>query len=306
MRKLFKILGLLLMVSSIFIGCKKEKGETGPEGPRGEQGMQGIPGKDGAVIHHGNGVPTNRLGKTGDMYLDISNSVLYGPKVSNDWGIPLDLRGGRGEKGDPGNPGPTGAAGAAGSKILNGKANPSSTSGDVGDYYLNTNNGDFFGPKTASGWGMPISLRGTANVISSQDINITWQQSGGGVLYNFSYSVPAPYLNAIGESSLSVMLNKGGAILGYMTDYYHYSLPYIVSDAKPYMYFMRSGGSNSITVYVRRLDNTAIFGQTGLLTKFRFVLVPAGVQISSSSGKNVGVEDLIDMDYKSVKQLLKL
>ncbi len=193
MRKLSKISGLLLIACSILTGCSKEKGETGPQG---EQGLQGIPGKDGAVIHQGDGAPANTLGKTGDMYLDVSNSMLYGPKNTNDWGIPLDLRGDKGEKGDPGN---TGATGAAGSKILSGIINPTSGTGAIGDYYLNRNTGDLFGPKTAIGWGTAINLKGTANVVSSPILDITWTLAVPN--YSYTYDVPTPYLNAIGETS---------------------------------------------------------------------------------------------------------
>lgn len=62
------------------------------QGPPGPPGIQGVPG---SVIYSGIGVPSNALGINGDYYIDSSNAILYGPKVSNVWpGTGVDLRGG--------------------------------------------------------------------------------------------------------------------------------------------------------------------------------------------------------------------
>lgn len=299
MRKLSKILGLLLMISGILIGCSKEKGETGPEGPKGEQGLQGIPGRDGAVIHQGTGIPATNLGKEGDMYLNMASGILYGPKQGNDWGTPLDLRGDKGDKGDPG------VSGAAGSKILSGIINPASGTGAIGDYYLNRNTGDLFGPKTAIGWGTAINLKGTANVVSSPILDITWTLTIPN--YSYTYDVPTPYFNAIGETSLQNMLNKGGVLLCYMIiGTSHYPMPLILSDsANPYQYLMRSHSTNGFMLFANRLNGTSIAGQTGLITKFRFVLIPAGLQISATSGKKINRDELKNMNYQQMQELLE-
>lgn len=55
----------------------------------------------------------------------------------------------------PGPQGPAGATGPAGvgSAWRQGEGAPASGLGSNGDYYLNTTNGDIYGPKTAGAWG---------------------------------------------------------------------------------------------------------------------------------------------------------
>ncbi|MBP7174287.1 MAG: hypothetical protein KBA33_09525 [Cloacibacterium sp.] len=49
-------------------------------------------------------------------------------------------------------------AGAGGNTILNGTSAPVTTTGNVGDFYINTATNQIFGPKTTSGWGVGTSL----------------------------------------------------------------------------------------------------------------------------------------------------
>ncbi|WP_394771846.1 collagen-like protein [Mucilaginibacter sp.] len=65
-----------------------------------------------------------------------------------------------GPSGSTGATGPTGATGADGTKIYSGAAAPATTVGANGDFYLNTANSDFYGPKSAAGWGTPTNLKG--------------------------------------------------------------------------------------------------------------------------------------------------
>ena len=65
-----------------------------------------------------------------------------------------------GPQGDSGAAGLAGPAGKDGSIIYNGSTSPASSVGKVGDYYVNTRTGDFYGPKISSGWGAPFNLRG--------------------------------------------------------------------------------------------------------------------------------------------------
>jgi hypothetical protein len=150
-------------------------GAQGPAGPQGPQGPQGPPGSNGAngsngsngatgatgatgtagsQIYSGNGAPAGSLGTNGDYYLDKTNYLLYGPKTAGGWGTPTLLRGAQGAQG------PAGPAGVAGSQIYSGTGAPAATLGTVGDYYLDKSNVNFYGPKTANGWGTPISLNG--------------------------------------------------------------------------------------------------------------------------------------------------
>ncbi|HTG56184.1 MAG TPA: hypothetical protein VL943_07955 [Niabella sp.] len=65
-----------------------------------------------------------------------------------------------GPQGPTGQQGVAGPAGKDGSVVYAGATPPSTTTGNVGDYYLNTSNGNFYGPKTNNGWGNSFSLVG--------------------------------------------------------------------------------------------------------------------------------------------------
>lgn len=258
-------------------------GSEGPEGPKGEQGAQGIPGKDGAVIHSGTGAPAASLGNIGDMYLDKSSSNLYGPKSASGWGTPLNLKGAPGATGTVG---ATGPAGTAGSRILSGTTNPSASTGTVGDYYLNKTTGDFFGPKTISGWGMPVNLKGTANVVASTWINYNWNSTNTSTRKVMDYTIPTPLLSAVGYSSLYNFSNAGGVILVYGENWGS-------NQVKLFDYEFRNGryeaspNTNGSKIYITL---TSISGaalqdieyDSARGNKFRYVLIPAGVQLSAS------------------------
>ncbi|MGB1040276.1 MAG: tail fiber domain-containing protein, partial [Flavobacteriales bacterium] len=51
-------------------------------------------------------------------------------------------------------------AGPSGKTILNGTTIPTSSTGTIGDFYINTLTLELFGPKTSSGWGVGVSLKG--------------------------------------------------------------------------------------------------------------------------------------------------
>ena len=144
--------------TGLLYGPKTSIGWGTPTNLKGEQGIQGLPGKDGSMFYSGNGAPANNIGKDGDMYLDKINVLLYGPKTPNGWGTGLSLKGATGETGSQG------PAGAPGSKILAGNGSPVSTTGVVGDYYLDKTTGLLYGPKTSIGWGTPTNLKGEQGI----------------------------------------------------------------------------------------------------------------------------------------------
>jgi hypothetical protein len=273
---------LMLSVATILFTASCS-GSEGPEGPKGEQGAQGIPGKDGAVIHSGTGAPAASLGNIGDMYLDKSSSNLYGPKSASGWGTPLNLKGAPGATGTAG---ATGPAGTAGSRILSGTTNPSASTGTVGDYYLNKTTGDFFGPKTTSGWGTPVNLKGTANVVASTWINYNWNSTNTSTRKVMDYTIPTPLLSAVGYSSLYNFSNAGGVILVYGENWGS-------NQVKLFDYEFRNGryeaspNTNGSKIYITL---TSISGaalqdieyDSARGNKFRYVLIPAGVQLSAS------------------------
>ncbi|MEO6631907.1 MAG: hypothetical protein ABIN13_09305, partial [Mucilaginibacter sp.] len=82
-------------------------------------------------------------------------------------------QGPQGEQGDTGATGGTGVAGPAGpsgvdgSVIYSGTGAPSATIGNLKDYYLDRSTGNLYGPKTASGWGNPLTLIGATGAQGS-------------------------------------------------------------------------------------------------------------------------------------------
>src|ERR1700722_13851220 len=69
--------------------------------------------------------------------------------------------GGKGDQGATGPAGPVGPAGKDGSQIYAGNGAPAASLGNVGDYYLDQGADNLYGPKTSSGWGSPLSLKGS-------------------------------------------------------------------------------------------------------------------------------------------------
>ena len=75
----------------------------------------------GSMILSGEGVPSAEKGQTGDYYLDLSSSALYGPKTKDGWGNSvLNLKGLKGDRGDKGDNGTNGQDGQPGRDGQNG------------------------------------------------------------------------------------------------------------------------------------------------------------------------------------------
>lgn len=126
-----------------FYGPKGEKDWGEPVRLVGATGPEGTPG---STIINGTGVPDASDGRDGDYYLDKERTLLYGPKTAGSWGDPVSLKG------------PAGNNGTNGNTILSGPSAPLNTQGAIGDFYLNTTTLEFYGPKTATGWGTPINV----------------------------------------------------------------------------------------------------------------------------------------------------
>jgi hypothetical protein len=181
------------------LNLKGAQGETGPQGPKGDKGDQGDTGPKGDKGDQGDTGPKGDKGDQGDT----------GPK--GDKGDQGDT-GPKGDKGDQGDPGQNGKDG---SQILSGTSVPASSAGNIGDYYWNTSNYTLYGPKTTSGWGTGIVLRGpkgdkgdpgTANVMYSDWLAFTWSTtySDRDIMY-------------IQEPKVTLsFINNGGTILSYL------------------------------------------------------------------------------------------
>ena len=360
MKKVIYTALLAFMASALIItlpSCDSEEGPAGPKGEKGEQGIQGIPGvagKDGSTFYSGNGAPAGSLGSNGDMYLDKGTSNLYGPKSASGWGTPLNLKGvagakgatgatgpkgdtgatgpkgdtgATGPKGDTGATGATGAKGdpgAAGSKILSGTNNPSTTIGAVGDFYLNKTTGDLFGPKTTNGWGSAINLKGTANVVGSQWIEIrSW-----GLIYDYkvrslTHRIPTPFINAVAAGSdLKTILDNGGILLVYLRDRKlnsHFLMPTTLRHSpKTLFYFSSYAGSgtlekNDISVGAYNTDGSALpsyivnpISDVTHRFHYRYVVVPAGRQIIAAAGNTRSTQEIDweSMSYEEMKEIV--
>jgi hypothetical protein len=141
--------GSPLQLQSGPAGPTGERGATGQAGAAGAAGQsitgatgsRGASGAAGVRWYRGNGSPTANVGGDGDMYLDSTNVVLFGPKGSGSWPAGVVLRGptgpagsgggGVGSVGPTGERGSTGERGAAG---LDGQSitGPTGPRGDVG------------------------------------------------------------------------------------------------------------------------------------------------------------------------------
>jgi hypothetical protein len=184
MKKLNYLFVLLVSVAILVVACGKD-GAVGPQGATGATGSQGavgaagpagVNGQNGSVIYSGTTTPASTVGKTGDFYIDLATGFLYGPKTASGWGAGFSLKGA------------TGATGAAGSKIYNGSGAPVITAGAIGDYYLDKTNYLLYGPKTASGWGVPVNLQGPQGPMGNANVKVdTFSVGGSQWLWNSQY-----------------------------------------------------------------------------------------------------------------------
>src|SRR5699024_5234243 len=92
------------------------------------------------------------------MLLALPLVLLFGTMTACEG--PSGSEGPQGPKGAEGEQGVVGPAGEDGSVMHAGKGAPKGSLGDNGDYYLNRNSGELYGPKNNKGWGTPISLKG--------------------------------------------------------------------------------------------------------------------------------------------------
>ncbi len=136
-------LSLLLCLTALYFTACKKANETETKPTTTEQ----ITGTNGQTILGGSGAPKTELGNNGDFYLDKTTANLYGPKTENAWPQPFNLANN------------TGTTGTPGTKILSGIIAPVLSIGAIGDFYFDTAALNFYGPKTAASWGLPISLK---------------------------------------------------------------------------------------------------------------------------------------------------
>lgn len=293
-----KSITAIISVTLLWASCKK--GDTGPQGPQGEQGAQGVPGPNGSQILKGTGVPGTTLGANGDYYLDVNTSKLYGPKTVAGWGTPLSLAGAQGAQGAAG---ATGAAGANGKTILTGTGVPAANIGTTGDFYLDKSTYNFYGPKDASGWNAPVSLKGpqgdqgvkgdpgTANVIySGWKYAVSFNDS---TIDNSSLKVgyvSAPDLTTtrLNNSLIQVYFTYGGG---------NFILPYTSNAGGKPNTISYTPMNQKILITRFTHDNSNTINLSTLL-QYRFIIIPGGVAANAvKKGINPG-------DYSTTMKFL--
>ena len=84
------------------------------------------------TVLSGSGVPAKSLGINGDFYIDIKTMNMYGPKKSNNWPLPISMRGPAGPAGVDGKNGTSGSVSAS-SPEPQGPAGPAGPQGVKGD-----------------------------------------------------------------------------------------------------------------------------------------------------------------------------
>jgi hypothetical protein len=110
---------------------------------------------DGTLLY-GTGVPGAGTGKNTDSYINTLTGIFY-KKAGGTWSQVFSMA--TGPQGPQGSSGTNGTNGSNGNTVLHGIINPSNTADGVnGDFYINTSNYTFFGPKAAGVWPGGISL----------------------------------------------------------------------------------------------------------------------------------------------------
>lgn len=125
----------------------------------GEDGGDGAPGADGqdVYIYKGYADDVNGTGFTTTFssikkWIAIRTSTTpLTPAVGDFAGLWIKY---------VGEDGAAGGDGSDGNTILSGVGAPAGGLGNDGDYYRDTSNSDFYGPKTAGNWGTPLDLQG--------------------------------------------------------------------------------------------------------------------------------------------------
>lgn len=136
---------------------------------------------------------------------------MFGPKHNDQWAAGIVLNGNDGANGSNGS---NGTPGKNGNTILSGQGLPTSAAGQVGDFYLDLSKMDFYGPKTSSSWGTPISLK-PANSLSKR---ILLKEDIGFTLCQSCYTYETDWLP--GYSTFSVTTPEVFFNVGDISEYY--------------------------------------------------------------------------------------
>lgn len=152
------------------------RGATGAQGPQGIQGLQGPTGLTGATGSQG------IAGTNGTNGLSAYQIWLNAGNTGTEAQFLAALLGATGAQGIQGATGTQGTNGLDGKTVLNGTQNPTASTGNNGDFYINTTTNSLFGPKTSGAWGSGIALVGPQGATGTNGknslINTTIEAAG--------------------------------------------------------------------------------------------------------------------------------
>ena len=79
--------------------------------------------------------------------------------------------------------GETGPQGVRGNTILNGSGGPNLYLGELGDFYIDTDTQEMYGPKTVSGWGTPVDL------VTNQELGYVHTQAVPAAVWTITHNL---------------------------------------------------------------------------------------------------------------------
>ena len=130
-------------------GDRGERGEQGEQGEKGEKGETGDKGEKGDKGAQGDKGLTGDKGEQGDKGEHGEKGVKGDKGYQGDRGE----KGATGEQGEQaGTKGQKGADGAPATRIHLGQGAPDSNIGNIGDWYVDSQNKRIYGPKKYNGW----------------------------------------------------------------------------------------------------------------------------------------------------------
>jgi hypothetical protein len=167
------------------------RGATGAQGSQGIQGIQGATGLTGATGPQGPAGTNGTNGTNGSNGLSAYQIWLNAGNTGPEAQFLTALRGATGAQGQQGIQGATGSQGIAGNNgangldgktVLNGTQSPTASTGNNGDFYINTTTSTLFGPKTSGTWGSGVSLVGPQGAAGTNGkntlVNTTTETAG--------------------------------------------------------------------------------------------------------------------------------
>ena len=263
--KITPLLVAVILLSGI-VSCKKDN-KTQPVASGGP-----LKGADGSLIYSGPATPSNTLGKSGDYYINLTTGTLYGPKTASTWGSGVSMS--------------LVSANTSGTgQMLSGNGAPDPSLGNIGDFYLDNTAYLLYGPKTASGWGSPVSVAapGSKGIYYSgwaYATNFRDSTLDNSAMHVANLAAPMLTQNYINSAGLLIYFSYGGGVL---------PLPYIsyAGGKASEISFRPQVGRFLIVRFT--LDNTDSINLSTVL-QYRYVIIPAG-QLIGAAQHHVNLND---------------